>query len=195
MPLVGRDWSQSGVTRLFSAIKDNGYELLFLSARAISQAYLTRQFLLNLKQDGETLPDGPVFISPDGLIPSLYREVIRRAPHEFKISCLEGIRELFPRDVNPFYAGFGNRNTDEISYLKVGIPKGKIFIINPKGEVVVNHRVEDVKSYTSLHKLVDDMFPAMSSHEQEDFNSWNYWKLPLPDIEDEFKRMEKKGGD
>ncbi|XP_057832207.2 phosphatidate phosphatase PAH1 isoform X2 [Cryptomeria japonica] len=182
MPLVGKDWTQTGVARLFSAIKENGYQLLFLSARAIAQAYLTRQFLLNLKQDGKALPDGPVVISPDGLFPSLYREVIRRAPHEFKIACLEDIRLLFPPDCNPFYAGFGNRDTDEISYLKVGIPKGKIFIINPKGEVVVNHSVA-VKSYTSLHKLADDMFPPMSTCEQEAFNSWNYWKVPLPDIE------------
>ncbi|PKA63789.1 phosphatidate phosphatase LPIN [Apostasia shenzhenica] len=181
MPLVGIDWSQTGVTHLFSAIKENGYQLLFLSARAISQAHLTRQFLFNLKQDGKVLPDGPVVISPDGLFPSLYREVIRRAPHEFKISCLEAIRALFPLDCNPFYAGFGNRDTDEISYLKVGIPRGKIFIINPKGEVAVNRRV-DTKSYGSLHFLVNGMFPPMSSGEQEDFNSWNYWKLPLPEI-------------
>ncbi|XP_062197659.1 phosphatidate phosphatase PAH2-like isoform X2 [Phragmites australis] len=92
MPLVGVDWSQNGVAHLFSAIKENGYQLLFLSARAISQAHLTRQFLFNLKQDGKALPDGPVVISPDGLFPSLYREVIRRAPHEFKISCLERYR-------------------------------------------------------------------------------------------------------
>ena len=25
-------------------------------------------------KDGEALPEGPVFISPDGLLPSLYRE-------------------------------------------------------------------------------------------------------------------------
>lgn len=182
MPLVGKDWTQSGVAHLFSAIKDNGYQLLFLSARAIAQAYLTRQFLVNVKQDGKALPDGPVVISPDGLFPSLYREVIRRAPHEFKIACLEDIRALFPADCNPFYAGFGNRDTDEISYLKVGIPKGKIFIINPKGEVAVNRRL-DRKSYTSLHKLVNGMFPARSSSEQEDFNAWNYWRVPLPDID------------
>ncbi|KAJ7958146.1 phosphatidate phosphatase PAH2 [Quillaja saponaria] len=182
MPLVGIDWSQTGVAHLFSAIKENGYHLLFLSARAISQAYRTRQFLFNLKQDGKTLPDGPVCISPDGLFPSLYREVIRRAPHEFKIACLEDIRALFPSDCNPFYAGFGNRDTDEISYLKVGIPKGKVFIINPKGEVAVNHRV-DRKSYTSFHALVNGMFPPMNTSEQEDFNSWNYWKLPDPVID------------
>ncbi|XP_031271435.1 phosphatidate phosphatase PAH2 isoform X2 [Pistacia vera] len=182
MPMVGMDWSQTGVTHLFSAIKENGYQLLFLSARAISQAYHTRQFLFNLKQDGKALPDGPVVISPDGVFPSLFREVIRRAPHEFKISCLEDIRALFPSDCNPFYAGFGNRNTDEISYLKVGIPKGKIFIINPKGEVAVSRRV-DTKSYSSLHALVHGMFPSTTSSEQEDFNSWNFWRLPPPDVD------------
>ncbi|XP_006663594.1 phosphatidate phosphatase PAH2-like [Oryza brachyantha] len=184
MPLVGVDWSQNGVAHLFSSIKENGYQLLFLSARAISQAHLTRQFLFNLKQDGKALPDGPVVISPDGLFPSLYREVIRRAPHEFKISCLEAIKALFPPDSNPFYAGFGNRDTDELSYLKVGIPMGKIFIINPKGEVAVNRRV-DTKSYTSLHALVNGMFPPISSSsEQEDYNTWNYWKMPLTAVVD-----------
>ncbi|KAJ4831228.1 hypothetical protein Tsubulata_005518 [Turnera subulata] len=182
MPLVGKDWTQSGVAKLFCAIKENGYQLLFLSARAIVQAYLTRSFLFNLKQDGKTLPNGPVVISPDGLFPSLYREVIRRAPHEFKIACLEDIKKLFPSDYNPFYAGFGNRDTDELSYRKIGIPKGKIFIINPKGEVAISHRI-DVKSYTSLHTLVNDMFPPTSLVEQEDYNSWNFWRVPLPDIE------------
>ncbi|KAL5982448.1 Phosphatidate phosphatase pah2 [Asimina triloba] len=145
--------------------RENGYQFLFLSARSISQADVTRQFLFNLKQDGKALPGGPVIISPDGLFPSLYREVIRRAPHEFKIACLEGIRSLFPQDCSPFYAGFGNRDTDEISYLKVGIPKGKIFIINPKGEVAVNRCVK-TKSYSSLHALVNGMFPAKSSSEK-----------------------------
>ncbi|KAE8717292.1 Phosphatidate phosphatase PAH1 [Hibiscus syriacus] len=182
MPLVGRDWTQSGVAKLFSAIKENGYQLLFLSARAIVQAYITRNFLLNLKQDGKALPSGPVVISPDGLFPSLYREVIRRAPHEFKIACLEDIKKLFPSDHNPFYAGFGNRDTDELSYLKIGIPKGKIFIINPKGEVAISHCVNNARSYTSLHTLVDDMFPPASLVEQEDYNQWNFWKVPLPDI-------------
>ncbi|KAL2537987.1 uncharacterized protein Fot_19389 [Forsythia ovata] len=182
MPWVGMDWSQTGVAHLFSAIEENGYQFLFLSARSISQAYNTRQFLFNLKQNGKALPDGPVVISPDGLFPSLFREVVRRAPHEFKIACLEDIRALFPSDRNPFYAGFGNRETDEFSYLKVGIPIGKIFIINPKGEIVVNRRTH-TESYTSLFDLVHGMFPSMSSSEQEDFNSWNYWKLPPPLID------------
>ncbi|KAG6430454.1 hypothetical protein SASPL_108522 [Salvia splendens] len=153
MPLVGKDWTHSGIAHLFSAIND-----------------------------GKSLPTGPVVISPDGLFPSLYREVIRRAPHEFKIACLEDIKALFPPDYNPFYAGFGNRDTDELSYRKIGIPKGKIFIINPKGEVAINHCI-DLKSYTSLNTLVKDMFPPASMVEQEDYNSWNYWKMSLFDLD------------
>nr|XP_023881850.1 uncharacterized protein LOC111994206 isoform X1 [Quercus suber] len=33
----------------------------------------------------------------------------------------EDIRALFPSDCNPFYAGFGNRDTDDFSYLKEDI--------------------------------------------------------------------------
>ncbi|KAL4016883.1 hypothetical protein IC575_024545 [Cucumis melo] len=134
MPLIGMDWTQSGVAKLFSAIKD-----------------------------GEDLPDGPVVISPDGLFPSLYREdkifLITASGHE--------IRRLFPSDHNPFYTGFGNQDTDELSYLKMGIPKGKIFIINPK---VMNTHSNNPKSYKSLLTLVNDFFPPASSFEQEDFN-------------------------
>jgi hypothetical protein len=38
------------VTKSKLPLQDNGYQLLFLSARAIAQAYLTRQFLVNVKQ-------------------------------------------------------------------------------------------------------------------------------------------------
>ena len=76
---------------------------------------------------------GPVIISPHGIIPALYREMILKRPQEFKIAALEAIRDLFPDEWNPFYAGFGNRDTDEISYLQVGVPASRIFTINHKG--------------------------------------------------------------
>ncbi|KAG5584426.1 hypothetical protein H5410_044860 [Solanum commersonii] len=91
--------------------EENGYQLLFLSARACS-----------------SLSDQKV------------------------------IKALLPPDYSPFYVGFWNRDTDELSDRKIGIPKGKNFIINPKGKVAINHQI-DVKSFTSLHTLVNDMFP------------------------------------
>lgn len=38
LPIVGKDWAQSGVAQLFTKIKNNGYKLLYLSSRAIGQA-------------------------------------------------------------------------------------------------------------------------------------------------------------
>lgn len=50
-------------------------------------------------------------MSPDRLFPSFRREVIDRKPYIFKIAALRDIRSLFPQDRNPFYAGFGNRES------------------------------------------------------------------------------------
>lgn len=41
-------------------------------------------------------------------------------------------------------------------------------LINWQGEVAISHRI-DVKSYTSLHTLVNDMFPPTSLGEQASF--------------------------
>lgn len=78
------------------------------------------------------MPSGPIIMSPDRSVRSGAREVIIKKPHIFKIGTLGAIRALFPsRDC--FYAGFGNRDTDAIAYLDVGISLEKIYIINPAG--------------------------------------------------------------
>ena len=40
LPRVGLDWSHLGITRLFTNICANGYQILFLSSRAIAQVHL-----------------------------------------------------------------------------------------------------------------------------------------------------------
>lgn len=40
LPIVGKDWAQSGVAKLFTKIRDNGYKLLYLSARAIGNNFV-----------------------------------------------------------------------------------------------------------------------------------------------------------
>ena len=77
----------------------------------------------------------------------------------FKIAALKNIRNLFPDEFNPFYTGFGNRDTDAVSYRAVGISLSRIFIVNHDGEI---HHFNSTykKSYPLLHELVDDMFPG-----------------------------------
>ena len=78
----------------------------------------------------------------------------------FKIAALKNIRNLFPDEFNPFYTGFGNRDTDAVSYRAVGISLNRIFIVNHDGEI---HHFNSTykKSYPLLSELVDDMFPTM----------------------------------
>eukprot|EP01137_Pigoraptor_chileana_P000693 Opistho-2@37262 len=191
LPALRMDWTHSGVAGLYSGMKKNGYEILYLSSRAIGQANITRGFLKGVRQGEITLPDGPVLLSPDRLLTSFTREVIRRKPEEFKIACLQSVRSLFPADTtfNPFYAGFGNRITDAISYRSVGVPEKRIFTINPQGEVKLELISSFKTSYLKLGDLLDHMFPPINGRAayargevDDSFNNFNFWRAPLPDL-------------
>ena len=213
-PMVGKDWNHEGVAQLYNNIKENGYQLMFLSSRAISQSKGTRRYLEKLTQDGETLTQGPVMLAPDPLSTALYREVVVRRPQEFKMRCLQTIRNLFPPDWNPFYAGFGNRETDTVSYAHVGVPPGRNFTINPKSEVVAQTTKMN-KTYTlsGMNELVDEMFPPVARQpmpsggwivspsassvakynglaaaglaESDAFADANYWRKEIPELNDD----------
>ena len=197
-PVVGRDWNHAGVAQLYNNIRDNGYQVMFLSSRAISQSKTTRRYLEELTQDGETLTQGPVMLAPDSLSTALYREVVVRRPQEFKMRCLRTIRDLFPEEWNPFYAGFGNRDTDVVSYAHVGVPDGRNFTINPKSEVVAAE-TKTRKTWTlgCLNELVHEMFPPTrqggeggggegeETRPKETFSDVHYWKREMPRIADE----------
>jgi phosphatidate phosphatase LPIN len=132
MPHFGKDWSQPNIADLYQKIVSKGYQILYLTARAIGQTEATKKYIFSIRQNGVPLPFGPVIQSHDRLTKSFSREVIEKKPHIFKIETLTNIRGLFPQDT-PFYAGFGNRETDKVSYRAVGIHEAKIFNVNPKG--------------------------------------------------------------
>lgn len=195
LPAVGRDWSHVGVAGLYSQIEKNGYKMLYLTARPIGQASQTRDFLHNVTQGTARLPNGPVLMSPNRLVESFTREVIRKKPQEFKIAALREVRSLFALDYNPFHAGFGNRETDVISYRAVGLIPHRIFVVNPRGELVVMKAMyESAASYSSLRALlVGSVFPDITGKtglekmqaltESVTYNDWNYWKHELPDLD------------
>eukprot|EP01017_Pseudomicrothorax_dubius_P007172 TRINITY_DN1217_c0_g1_i1.p1 TRINITY_DN1217_c0_g1~~TRINITY_DN1217_c0_g1_i1.p1 ORF type:complete len:545 (+),score=137.47 TRINITY_DN1217_c0_g1_i1:195-1829(+) len=194
MPMVGKDWSHLGVTELYTNIKKNGYQMLYLTARAIGQSNQTRSFLMGLAQGMQKLPEGPLILSPDRLMSSFRREVIVRRPEVFKIAALRDILSLFP-DKNPFYAGFGNRDTDAVSYRAVGISMNRIFIINPQGDI---HQMNNTykKTYNKLNELVHEMFPPIDTilgkeiAGSDEFVGPNYWSLKP--TEDELKNVAYK---
>ncbi|XP_013782868.1 phosphatidate phosphatase LPIN2-like [Limulus polyphemus] len=198
LPIIGKDWAQSGVATLFTKVKNNGYQFLYLSARAIGQARVTRDYLRSVKQGNVCLPDGPLLLSPTSLLNALHREVIEKKPEVFKISCLKDIQALFPTCVsNPLYAGFGNKINDTWAYKAVKVPVSRIFTINHRGELKLDLMQNFQSSYTSLSDVVDYMFPPLQSQHREDgrldpcftsaeeFSSFTYWRSPPPPLKDD----------
>jgi len=163
LPIVGKDWAQSGVAQLFTKIKNNGYKLLYLSARAIGQARVTRDYLRSIKQGDLSLPDGPLLLNPTSLISAFHREVIEKKPEEFKISCLKDIQALFPANSKPFYAGYGNKINDVWAYRAVGIPIFRIFTINHRGELKHELTQTFQSSYSNMSYIVNDLFPPVTT--------------------------------
>ena len=161
LPFFGQDWTHNGTAELFSKIYENGYKMVYLSARAIGQSEYTKNYLYNIFQSNKGLPAGPLLLSPDGLFSSLKREVIDRIPQILKINILTEIKNLFPQNNFPFFAGFGNRNTDAIAYRAIGIDLNKIFIINTNSDVVqLNNKQQ--KTYESIAQEVNYLFPKLS---------------------------------
>lgn len=185
LPIVGKDWAQSGVAKLFTKIKDNGYKLLYLSARAIGQSRLTREYLKSIKQEDLSLPEGPMLLNPTSLLTAFHTEVIEKKPEEFKISCLRDIQALFPPNSKPFYAGYGNKINDVWAYQAVGIPIFRIFTINHRGELKHELTQTFQSSYSKMSYIVDQMFPATHKSGQllDDFSQFYYWREPIPELD------------
>jgi phosphatidate phosphatase LPIN len=187
--MIGRDWTHQGVAKLFTDIVSNGYHIMYLTSRSTGQADTTRAYLNGILQDGYRLPKGPVIMSPDRTIAALRREIYLRKPEVFKMACLRDILSLFPAEHNPFYAGFGNRLTDALSYRSVNIPSSRIFTINSNAEVSLDLLSLNKyrSSYVSMRELVDHFFPPVSLLVQgggEEFTDFTYWRDPPPNLDD-----------
>ncbi|KIY01968.1 uncharacterized protein Z520_02106 [Fonsecaea multimorphosa CBS 102226] len=187
--MVGRDWTHVGVAKLYSDIHANGYNIFYLTSRSVGQADTTRTYLNGITQDGWKLPRGPVIMSPDRTIAALRREIYLRKPEVFKMACLRDILNLFPGKTNPFYAGFGNRFTDALSYRSVNIPSTRIFTINTNAEVSLDLLTLNKyrSSYVSMRELVDHFFPPVSTLVREggeEYTDFTYWRDTPQDLED-----------
>lgn len=186
--MIGRDWTHVGVAKLYTEIKSNGYNIMYLTSRSTGQADTTRAYLNGVVQENYKLPKGPVIMSPDRTIAALRREIYLRKPEVFKMACLRDILNLFKGRKNPFYAGFGNRLTDALSYRSVNIPSTRIFTINSNAEVYLDLLSLNKyrSSYVSMRELVDHFFPPVSMLVQEggeDFTDFRFWRDSPGDLE------------
>ena len=167
--MVGKDYAHPGIASLYRKIVRNGYKILFVTSRAISQSNSTRAYLRTLTQNGETLPIGPVMCAPDPISTALYREVVARKPEVFKIRCLTRVRRLFDVDINKtrMFAGFGNRSSDALAYKTCGIELDKIYTIDPKSRLR-SEKTGETFEIQHLMDKVDQAFPRIEGRTQNE---------------------------
>ncbi|KAL2258327.1 hypothetical protein VTK26DRAFT_8396 [Humicola hyalothermophila] len=197
--MLGRDWTHAGVAKLYSDIVANGYNIMYLTSRSVGQADSTRAYLAGVVQGGYRLPRGPTILSPDRTMAALRREIYLRKPHIFKMSTLRDIRSLYGPDRSPFYAGFGNRFTDQISYRTVDVPRTRIFTINSNAEVSLDLlSLNKMKlSYVNMTEVVDHYFPPVGTLVKgggEEFTDFKYWRDTPLEL-DEFSASDTDGED
>ncbi|KAI3387689.1 hypothetical protein SNEBB_001141 [Seison nebaliae] len=194
-PLVGiSSWVQPDIAALFRSIKRNGYQFLYLSSRAIGQAKSTRDYLASIRQNGKTLPDGPLLMSPASLIRAFHQEVIERKPEAFKISCLQDIKQLFPIECKPFFAGYGNKLSDVCSYKAVGVPESRIYTINHNGQIFQDNHIVTL-SYGKLIEHVEHLFPPLKVSNigmkslpfafSENYSQFTFWRMSTDMLNEE----------
>ena len=200
--MIGRDWTHIGVAKLYTDIVANGYNTLYLTSRSVGQADTTRAYLNGVSQEGYKLPKGPVIMSPDRTIAALRREIYLRKPEVFKMACLRDILNLFSHKRNPFYAGFGNRLTDALSYRSVNIPSTRIFTINSNADISLDLLTLNKykSSYVTMREVVDHFFPPVGllvTGGGEAYTDFNYWRdapLAIEDFSDSESENIGKGG-
>ncbi|XP_040921832.1 phosphatidate phosphatase LPIN2-like isoform X1 [Toxotes jaculatrix] len=187
LPQLGKDWTHQGIAKLYHSVHENGYKFLYCSARAIGMADMTRGYLHWVNDRGTLLPQGPLMLSPSSLFSAFHREIIEKKPEKFKIECLTDIKNLFLPNTHPFYAAFGNRESDVFAYKQVGVPVCRIFTVNPKGELILEQAKGNKTSYSRLSELVEHVFPLRSSQHNAtfscpEFSSFCYWRQPIAEV-------------
>uniref|UniRef100_K3WBX2 phosphatidate phosphatase n=1 Tax=Globisporangium ultimum (strain ATCC 200006 / CBS 805.95 / DAOM BR144) TaxID=431595 RepID=K3WBX2_GLOUD len=153
----------TGALDFYAKLARNGYRIVYLTSRGLSQADLMHGMLRSSLDDtGLALPNGPVLLAPDRLLATNSNEMIDS--RDFKVAALNGIRALFPSDVNPFYAAFGRTFADSVIFTQVGVFPGKVFLVD-EGDGRLRHKsmLNFQESYSSLVAMLDKMFPPICS--------------------------------
>eukprot|EP00828_Plagiopyla_frontata_P043560 TRINITY_DN6833_c0_g1_i1.p1 TRINITY_DN6833_c0_g1~~TRINITY_DN6833_c0_g1_i1.p1 ORF type:complete len:154 (-),score=32.58 TRINITY_DN6833_c0_g1_i1:100-561(-) len=138
---------------------NEGYQFIYLTARPFSSHEATQKYLDKITQNDFKMPNGPILMSPESMIDSFKTEVIHKKSEYLKIAWLADIKKLFPSEINPIKAGFGNRENDLLAYKLNGIPPERIFYINENSYITSfqskeNGQMELKKIYKTYQEII-----------------------------------------
>ncbi|CBN80070.1 conserved unknown protein [Ectocarpus siliculosus] len=135
--------THEGICSLLARMVDEaGAQVVYLTSRPISLAAKTRTFLASTEQEGKRLPLGPLQCCLEKVSGVLWRELVSKNMHDYKITALLDLARPFREAGRTFgeavfAAGIGNRVHDAVAYRAAGIPKDFIFLIDTESNLRV----------------------------------------------------------
>ncbi|CAN0267702.1 unnamed protein product, partial [Ectocarpus sp. 13 AM-2016] len=135
--------NHEGICSLLARMVDEaGAQVVYLTSRPISLAAKTRTFLASTEQEGKKLPLGPLQCCLEKVSGVLWRELVSKNMHDYKITALLDLARPFREAGRTFgeavfAAGIGNRVHDAVAYRAAGIPKDFIFLIDTESNLRV----------------------------------------------------------
>ena len=160
-PVFGFSAHHDHVVEMFHKIGDNGYNVVYLTARSIASDMYTREYLFEDLQDqnGYSLPKGPVFLSPKTFAKALVDALSNPSP--VKTATTKAFLDLFDIKENVVLGAYGNKNSDTQAYMDAGVSTNIIYLINTDSVI---KRVSDNKrtSYFEHATKVNQKYPKIN---------------------------------
>eukprot|EP00092_Neocalanus_flemingeri_P006709 GFUD01007247.1.p1 GENE.GFUD01007247.1~~GFUD01007247.1.p1 ORF type:complete len:341 (+),score=59.15 GFUD01007247.1:196-1218(+) len=159
LPALGlSDWKHDGVVELYRKIANQGYQIVYLTNRAIGQSDMTREYIYSLTETPYKMPRGPVLLQVESLLGAFQTEVIKGQPEVNKIAALSRVKGLFPE--NPLFSGFGNKAWDILAYKALNINPDMIFNVG-EDSILISEGTGIPTNYTNLIDRVSFMYPLL----------------------------------
>merc|ERR1719153_278223 len=165
LPKLGITAHHTAVVELFDKIDKRGYKVIYLTARSMAQDEDTRNYLFQSLQKvgGFSLPPGPILFSPTTMLCGFIAEVVTKTPDLQKTQTVLQLWDLFKKEEGSsisgtIVGGYGNKDTDTKAYINAGMDRGRVYLVNPKGELR-NEETGLVSSYSDQVLHLDTLYP------------------------------------
>lgn len=153
----GEDFLHEGYASLMQSIYTQGYKVVWMTMRSLPMYEMSKKYIRNFVKI-----DGPLIMEPEDLMLAAKKEAVTRTSDRVKATTMINMKEVFPKNTNPFAGGFGNRDNDSIAYSYVGMDPSSIYQIDVEGRV---HRLSEnnrIYRYSSIEDELEEHFPRIT---------------------------------
>jgi phosphatidate phosphatase PAH1 len=153
------DVHHANVIKFLHKAANNGYIIIYLTARPIDFDTQTRKYLFKALQNrdgGYSLPESPLFSGHKiGL-----ETTESYNPSIIKATTIRLILDLFTLGEKVVYGAYGNKNTDAIAYTNSAILPERVYLID-ENSCMTRLKDSNITSYEEHANNIDTIYPKI----------------------------------